>query len=310
MLGRIFAIAMNTYREAVRARVLFALLAVAIAAALYSLVIAAMSLRQEQRIVADLGSSATSLAAIATTIVLGATSLHRELELKTIFPILTRRLRRHEYIIGKYVGIVATLFVFIAINGAVTLAILAAQDKAQLGMTLGVSLGSILTLAVALWRLAQTRSFVIIPWSIAVYVVMAVLAAPAGPERQVVFVMTALSLGEVAIIAAVAMVFSSFSSPFLTAIFTVMVWLIGRSGDTLAHLPARVFGSTITTLGVAIARVVPNLNLYVPVRPLMLGQLPNVSVPLYVLRAWGNSLAYIVVLLAFSTIIFRKRDFQ
>ena len=104
MFGRVSAIAMNTYREAVRARVLFGLLALALATSAYSLVIAAMSLRQEMRIVADIGAASMSFYAVVVSVILGATSLYRELELKTIFPILTRRLRRHEYVVGKYLG--------------------------------------------------------------------------------------------------------------------------------------------------------------------------------------------------------------
>src|SRR5512147_2304700 len=107
MFGRVLAIAMNTYREAVRARVLFGLLAAALAASAYSLVIASMSIKQQMRIVADIGSASISAFAVLVAIILGATSLYRELELKTVFPILTRQLRRHEYLIGKYFGIVA-----------------------------------------------------------------------------------------------------------------------------------------------------------------------------------------------------------
>src|ERR1700761_5301701 len=128
MFGRVFAIAMNTYREAVRARVLFGLLAAALAVTAYSLVIASMSIRDEQRIIADLGSGGISLFSILVAIILGATSLYRELELKTVFPILTRRLQRHEYIVGKYLGILAVLVAFVAIDGASVLGILAVQS--------------------------------------------------------------------------------------------------------------------------------------------------------------------------------------
>ncbi len=71
MFGRISAIAMNTYREAVRARVLLVLLGLALATSLYSLVIAAMSVRQEMRIVADIGSASISIYAVFVTVVLG-----------------------------------------------------------------------------------------------------------------------------------------------------------------------------------------------------------------------------------------------
>ena len=310
MLGRIAAIAMNTYREAVSARVLLALLFVGIGAALYSLVIAAMSLRGETRIVADLGAAVTSLAAIATTIVLGATSLYRELELKTIFPILTRRLRRHEYIIGKYFGILATMLVFVAVDGAVTLGILAVEAKESAAGALGVGAALLALLGVLLWRAKYIRSFVLLPWSLVAFAAMALLASAAGPERQVVIASAALTLAEVAIVAAIATLFSSFSSPFLTAIFTLMLFLIGRSSDTLANLPPKLFGEFVHEIGAVLARVVPNLGVYVPARPLLLGQLPNVHVPLYVLRGWANAIAYAAVLLSFSSLIFRKRDFQ
>ena len=72
---------------------------------------------------------------------------------------------------------------------------------------------------------------------------MVLLCDGAGDERQVLVVSAALTMAEVAIVGAIAMVFSSFSSPFLTAIFTAMLFFIGRSADTLANLPERVFGA-------------------------------------------------------------------
>lgn len=310
MLGRTLAIAMNTYREAVRARVLLGLLAFAVGASLYSLVIASMSVKQETRIVADLGAASISLMSVLTAIILGATSLYRELELKTVFPILTRRLRRHEYVIGKYLGIVATLVAFVAVDGAVVLGILAVQSKQHVGATVGAGAGLLAVLGILLLRAKYTRVFVVLPWSLAAFAVMALLASGAGGERQVLLVSTVLTIAEVAVVTAIAMLFSSFSSPFLTAIFTVMVFLIGRSADTLANLPERVFGSTVRTVGIVLARVFPNLYLYVPARPLLLGQVPSISLPGYLASAWLNALFYAAVLLAASGIVFRRRDFQ
>ncbi len=60
-----------------------------------------------------------------------------------------------------------------------------------------------------------------------------------------IFGSAALTVFEVVIVAAVATLFSSFSSPFLTAVFTFGVFIVGRSADTLARLPHRVFGRTI-----------------------------------------------------------------
>lgn len=310
MLGRVFAIAMNTYREAVRARILFGLLAAALAVSAYSIVIASMSIRDEMRIVADLGSAGISAFSVLVAVILGATSLYRELELKTVFPILTRRLRRHEYVVGKYLGIFAVLLVFNAIDGASVLGILAVQSGQKVGLTLGIFGALLAALGIGLWQAKRWRVFFLVPWSLLAFVAMAFVAGGAGGERQVVIVSCILTLGEVAIIAALATLFSSFSSPFLTAIFTVMVFLIGRSADTLGNLPERIFTKPGHDLGVFLSRVFPNLNLYVPARPVLLGEVPSIELTSYVAKAWGNSILYAVVLLVLSAIVFRRRDFQ
>ncbi|MBX3211801.1 MAG: hypothetical protein KF850_07190 [Labilithrix sp.] len=310
MLGRVLAIAMNTYREAVRARVLFGLMAAALAASAYSLVIASMSVRQEMRIVADIGSASISAFAVLVAIILGATSLYRELELKTVFPILTRKLRRHEYILGKYFGILAVLLAFVAIDGAAVLGIIALQSSVHVSVTLGVIGSLLVVLGVGLWRAKLSRVFLILPWALFAFGAMAVVSHGAGPERQIVLVSALLTMAEVAIVTAIAMLFSSFSSPFLTAIFTVMVFLIGRSADTLGNLPARVFGDTVRSIGIVLSKVFPNLFIYVPARPVLLGQVPSIALPSYVLGALGTAVLYAVALLAVSALVFRRRDFQ
>ncbi|MBL8609491.1 MAG: hypothetical protein JNL38_19325 [Myxococcales bacterium] len=310
MFGRIAAITLNTYREAVRARVLYGLLALALATTAYSLVIANMSLHDEARVIADLGSASISLYTVLVSVVLGATSLHRELELKTIFPILTRQLRRHEYVIGKYLGTLCTLVVFIAIDGGAVLGILAAQTGRSPALVGGVAAAFLAALVVLSWRAKLSRVFVLIPWSLVFFVTMAVLSETAGSERRLVLASCALSALEVAIVAAVATLFSSFSSPFLTAIFTLGIFIVGRSADTLGNLPARVFGSTAVAIGKGIARVVPNLNAYVPPRPLLLGHVPEAPVWSHVAGAAANAALYALILLGISCLVFRRRDFQ
>ncbi len=310
MLNRIFVIALNTYREAVRARVLYGLLAFALGTAGYSLVIGTLSLHQEARVVADVGAASISLYAVLVAIVLGATSLHREIELKTVFPILTRQLRRHEYLLGKYLGTLAVLGVFVALDGAAVLAILATQAQVSAGLIVGVLAAFAAVLAVLLVRAKHTRVFVFLPWSVAVFVAMAMLAAPAGGERQLVVASAVLTVCEVGIVAAVATFFSSFSSPFLTAIFTLGVFLVGRSADTLANLPARVFGEEIHSVGRGLAFAFPNLQVYVPPRPVLLGEVSGTPTWPFVGTAAIMAVFYATALLTVSAIVFRKRDFQ
>src|SRR5260221_5114409 len=101
MLSRVTIVAFNTYREAVRARILHGLFALALATAGYSLVVGAFALNSNLRVVSDLGAASISIYGIVVAIVLGATSLYRDLQLKTIFPIFARPIRRSEYLVGK-----------------------------------------------------------------------------------------------------------------------------------------------------------------------------------------------------------------
>ena len=308
MGGRILAIALNTYREAARARLIVAMLVLAIAWNAYSVVVAAMSLHNEVRVVADLGAASMSLFGVVVAIVLGSTSLHRELQLKTVFPILSRPIRRWEYVVGKYLGMLLTVLVFVGIDAGSVFATLG-LEAGQLPWRVGAAvLLMAAMLAALLVRARHARVFVLVPWALAFALAMWLEAGPAAEDRQLVTAGAALTVSEVAIVAAVAMLFASFSSPGLTATFTTLLFVIGRSADTLAHLPRKLFGP-MADWGKILARIVPNLHVYVPARPLLLGQLPDEPTWTYVSVAALHAALYATGLLAASALIFRKRDF-
>jgi Cu-processing system permease protein len=310
MVARVLAIAFNTYREAVRAKLLLSMLGLALATSIYSVVLATLSLHHEGRVVADVGAASTSFYAIVTAIIMGATSLYREIELKTIFPMLARPLRRHEYLLGKYLGTMGTLTAFVLMDMGLVLALLALESGAsawQVGVAAG---GMLLLLGVLLIRAKRSRVFVALPWCVALVAVMAPLAAPAGPDRQLVLLSGVLAVSEAAIVAAVALLFSSFSSPFLTAVFTFGIFLSGRSADTLAHMPPKVFGQTLHDVAVAWTRVFPNLQIYVPPRALLVGDVANQSLSGFIAAAVAHAVLYAAGLLVAAALIFQRRDFQ
>ncbi len=309
MSARVFAIALNTYREAVRARILLGVFAVALATCAYSIIVASLSLHNEARVVADLGAASLSLYGVLVAIVMGSTSLHRELEYKTIFPILSRPMRRWEYLVGKYLGAMLTVLVFVAVDAAAVLALLALEVGQAPWKVGGISLVALGALAGLLVRARYTRVFVAIPWALALVFACWWVAAPAFDERQLVLASALLAVCEVAIVAAVATLFASFSSPFLTAALTAMVFVIGRSADTLAHLPGKVFGEAFAAGGRALARVFPNLHTYVPPRSLLLGEVANVSVWPYVGTAALHAVFYATALLVIGALAFDRRDF-
>jgi Cu-processing system permease protein len=309
MLARISVVALNTYREAVRARVLHGLFALAIATAAYSLVVGAFALNSSLRVVSDLGAASISIYGVVVAVVLGATSLYRELELKTIFPILARPIRRSEYLVGKYLGTVLTLAVFIAANSGVLLLALGVEAGRPVSAPLGLA-ALVTALAGGLaFRLPRVRTYLPIPWAFLILSAGAYFAAGAPDDRRVVLGSALLTLSEVALVTAIATLFSAFSSPFLSAVFTFGLFVVGRSADTLARLPARVFGSSLASLGSLLAKLVPNLMLYVPPRPLLTGEASGLSLGNYLAMAMLHSLAWSVLLLACASILFRRRDF-
>lgn len=309
MLARVSVVALNTYREAVRARILHGLFGLALATAGYSLVVGAFALNSSLRVVSDLGAASISLYGIIVAVVLGATSLYRELELKTIFPILARPIRRWEYLVGKYLGIVLTMAVFIAANSGVLLLALAMAAGRPALLPVGIPvLVTVLAILAAIKR-ARLRTYLPLLWSIVVLIAGALLASGAPDDRRVVLGSALLTLAEVGVVTAMSLVFSAFSSPFLTAILTFGLFTVGRSADTLARLPARLVGDLLASLGRGLAQIVPNLMLYVPPRPLLTGEASGQTLGAYLVMAVLHSLAWSVVLLALASILFRRRDF-
>lgn len=309
MLNRVLTVASNTYRECVRARILLGLGALALGTALYSIAIGAFTLTNAPRVVADLGAASISLYAIIVAVVIGGTTVHRELELKTIFPILARPIRREEYVVGKYLGILLTLVVFISFDAAAVLLIVATMAGRSPIVTVGLGLGvaALVTVAQFVWVRQATRITALV--GLVALAVAFVLASPTPDEQRVVAGMAMLSVCEVAIVAAIATLFSSFSTPFLSAVLTTGVFLIGRSADTLAKLPAKTFGPQIKRMGEILSHVVPNLQVYTPPRPLLTGESDVVSLGPYLGLSAAQSLAWAVGLLVVSCVVFRRRDF-
>jgi hypothetical protein len=310
MFVRVSAIALNTYREAVRARLLLGVFALGLATCAYSLIVGTLSLHNERRVIADVGAASFSLYGVVVAIVLGSTSLYRELEHKTVFPILSRPIRRWEYLLGKYLGTVLTVMVFLAIQASALLCLLALEAGQTAWKVGGLASVMLAILGALLLRARLTRVFVVIPWALALVVACWVLSAPALEERQLVTAAAVLALCEVGIVAAVATLFSAFSSPFLTATFTGMIFVIGRSADTMAHLPKKQFGAGAAVAGRVLARVFPNLHTYVPARALLLGQAADEPVWRYVATAGLQAISYVTALLVVAALAFRKRDFS
>ena len=308
-VSRIYAIALNTYREAVRDRVLFGVLLLAAAVLALTLALGELSLDQQMRVVTDLGLASISLFSVVIAIFLGSSLLYKEIERKTLYVILPKPIARFEFLLGKYFGIVATCAVFIAIMGAVQLLVTAIQAEASTTLVITVPIALLVSLGIA-FLIAKDRTLVVPIWSIVALSASAWICSTVDVELFQLLASLLLSLGEVLILAAVALLFSSFSTPFLTGAFTFGVWLVGRAAHDMVAMETRVLSPAMKTLLRWLAEFLPNFNLFVPGRNTLVTTTAAFGDPLtYLATSMGYAILYAGATLFIAALIFRRRDF-
>lgn len=308
-VARIYAIALNTYREAVRDRVLFGVLALAAAVLAMTLALGELSLDQQMRVVTDLGLASISLFSVVVAIFLGSSLLYKEIERKTLYVILPKPIARFEFLLGKYFGIVATCAVFIAIMGALQLLVTAIQAEASTTAVIAVPSALLVGLGIA-FVFAKDRTLVVPIWSLLALGAAAWLCSTVHGDIFQLLASLLLSLGEVLILTAVALLFSSFSTPFLTGAFTFGVWLVGRAAHDMVAMETRVLSPAMKSLLRWLAEFLPNFNLFVPGRNTLVNKTAEYGEPLiYLATAMGYAVLYAAATLIIAALIFRRRDF-
>lgn len=255
-MSRLVAIALNTFREAVRDRILYGIVFFAIAFLLFSLVLGALSLNQEERVLVDVGIAGISIFSVVIAVFLGVSLLFKEIEKKTLYTVLPKPVRRWEFIVGKFLGLVGTLFVQVALMGTV--------------------------LALLLW-------FEDVP------VGRAVLGA-----LLLVFL-------EVSLVSAVALFFSSFSTPFVSGVLTLGVFVIGRVLDLFQELVQK-GAPALRPLFEVVVLIAPNFYLFAPGRDTLAISAPGLVPAMYLLKVGGYTALYAAILIAAASAIFSRRD--
>ncbi len=120
---KILAIALNTFRESIRDRIFYSLLAFAVLMLAFSLVLGNLTIGDEIKIIKDFGLGAISLFGVLIAIFVGISLVYKEMEKRTIYVILANPIARYQFILGKYAGLSLTLFVEVAVMSAGLLAL-------------------------------------------------------------------------------------------------------------------------------------------------------------------------------------------
>ena len=256
---RILAIAGNTFREAVRDRVLYNLVLFVLLLTAAAVFIGELSGGQERKIIADLGLSAMLLFGVFIAIFVGVGLVFKEIERRTIYAIFSKPVGRGDFLIGKYLGLCLTLLVNVLIMG------------------LGISLALI---------------YVRRGWD--------PLALTIWPTILLIYV-------ELTILTAVALMFSSFSSPALSALMTFFLFIIGHFSSDLKGLSTSMGSTAARWLFAALYYLLPNLSNFSYITPAAHGETPGMS---YTSAVIIYAAIYVIVVLAITTLIFNRRNFK
>jgi ABC-2 type transport system ATP-binding protein len=127
---RVLAVAANTYRETVRERVLYNLVLFAVLMTVSGLLMKQLSIRQDERIIKDIGLAAMELFGTLIAVFMGVGLVSKEIERRSLYPLLAKPLGRSEFILGKFAGLGFTLLVNVAVMTAGLYLTLAATHAA------------------------------------------------------------------------------------------------------------------------------------------------------------------------------------
>ena len=153
-LSRLAAVASNTYRETVRERVLYNLVFFAVLMTVSGLLLQELSIRQDEKIVKDIGLASMDLFGTLIAVFIGVGLVNKEIERRSLYPLLAKPLDRDEFFLGKFAGLAVTLLVNVAVMTAgLWLTLAATGRRADLQLLAAIYplyLGFLLVVAIAL----------------------------------------------------------------------------------------------------------------------------------------------------------------
>ena len=153
-MSRLLAVAANTFRETVRERILYNLVFFAILMTLSGLLLGQLSIRQDEKIIKDVGLAAMDFFGTLIAVFIGVGLVSKEIERRSLYPLLAKPLSRDELFLGKFAGLAFTLLVNLAVMTAglyLTLVLTGGPaDPLVLAAVYPIYLGLVLVVALAM----------------------------------------------------------------------------------------------------------------------------------------------------------------
>jgi Cu-processing system permease protein len=252
-------VALNTFREAVRDRVLYNLVFFALLMIAAAILVGQISIGIEQMVIVNLGLSAISLIGLLIAVFIGVGLVHKEIDKRTLYALLAKPVRRWQFLLGKFGGLVLTL----AVNTA--------------AMAAGLFL--------AVLYIKHTLQ----------------------PGDAVLLVAVYFILLKLALVVALAMLFSCFTTPLLAILFTAGLYAAGMFVPQLRDSQ----GNMLTGPAAALARwfsyLLPNFANF----DVMAAAAHGRAIPgALVLQDTLYGALYCAIVLAAATMVFSRRDLK
>lgn len=130
----VVAIALNTFREAIRDRILYLILAFAIGLIALARFVSLLTVGSEVKIIKDLGLSAISIFGLLATTFVGVSLLFKEIERRTVLTMLAQPVRRWQFVAGKYAGLLLVLGSLVSVTGLALLAAVALKGESPVSL--------------------------------------------------------------------------------------------------------------------------------------------------------------------------------
>jgi ABC-type transport system involved in multi-copper enzyme maturation permease subunit len=263
------AIAVNVFRESVRDKVLYNLVFFAILLIGASYLLGQLTAGQDVKIIKDLGLSATLLFGVFIAVFIGIGLVSKEVERRSIYSLMAKPIHRHQVVFGKYMGLTLTLAVNVAIMAAALYAVLAYMS-----------------------------------WGVGADVQRAWDAPAMDPA---ILKAIALIFVELMLVTAIALFFSTFSSPMLSAAFAFGFFIVGHFSTELRNFDQVVDSAAAVAVARGLYWTLPNLSAFdikaqvVHAQPVPIG---------YMAFTIGYAALYIAVVLSIATLVFSRRDFK
>jgi Cu-processing system permease protein len=133
---QVVAIALNTFRETIRDRVLAVILLFALVMITGGLWLGSISLEQQGRMMKDFGLVAVTVFGVIVAAFIAATLVRKEVEKRTVFVLFSKPVSRGAFIVGKFMGLAGTLAIVIGGMGLFLFVMTALVGGGASGMVL------------------------------------------------------------------------------------------------------------------------------------------------------------------------------